>query len=88
MEQSNETIKEKEGKHNDPHPNIYIYIYIDRHCSSMNCLIHKHVITLFCFGQSKIKKNKVITCLWIRLYILIQLIQENCMRTMMYLKRS
>ena len=53
MEQSNETIKEKEGKHNDPHPNIYIYIY--RHCSSMNCLIHKHVITLFCFGQSKIK---------------------------------
>ena len=41
----------------------------------MNCLIHKHVITLFCFGQSKIKKNKVITCLWIRLYILIQSIQ-------------
>ena len=50
MEQSNETIKEKEGKHNDPHPNIYIYIYIDRHCSSMNCLIHKHVITLHAYG--------------------------------------
>ena len=84
MKQSNETIKEKEGKHNDPPHNIYTHT----HCISMNCLIHKHVITLFCFGQSKIKKNKVITCLWIRLYILIQLIQENCMRTMMYLKRS
>ena len=86
MKQSNETIKEKEGKQNDPPHNIYIYIHT--HCISMNCLIHKHVITLFCFGQSKMKKNKVITCLWIRLYILIQLIQENCMRTMMYLKRS
>ena len=83
MKQSNETIKEKEGKHNDPPHNIYIHTVF-----SMNCLIHKYVITLFCFGQSKIKKNKVITCLWIRLYILIQSIQENCMRTMMYLKTS
>ena len=31
MKQSNETIKEKEGKQNDPPHNIYIYIYIHTH---------------------------------------------------------